>query len=236
MIVTNTNGIGLNVRKDPDANSPKVGSLDDGAAVDAADHAWRHVRTGVLEGWAAAEFLEDAPPAPPLPPSPNRFTAEQVANVLGAPLANVEAHLPRIYAALDEQGIGDRPTIIAALATIGVETGSFLPIREAWWLSEEWRRANFRYYPYYGRGFIQITWESNYRHYGDLLGVDLVDNPDRAMEPEIAARILALYFVAHNIPTLARQPDWYAVRLAVNGGDTGWDHFARLVDAFVDLA
>ena len=44
---------------------------------------------------------------------------------------------------------------------------------------------------YYGRGYIQITWESNYRKLGNRIGLGdkLVINPDLALEPDIAAHI-----------------------------------------------
>lgn len=82
--------------------------------------------------------------------------------------------------------------IAYVLATTDWETGhTFKPVREAFWKDEEWRRNNlYRYYPYYGRGFVQLTWEDNYRKYSEILGVDLVNNPDLAMEPLNAAFIL----------------------------------------------
>jgi predicted chitinase len=42
-------------------------------------------------------------------------------------------------------------------------------------------------YTYRGRGYVQLTWKDNYRKVGCRYGVDLVANPDRALEPEIAA-------------------------------------------------
>lgn len=41
-----------------------------------------------------------------------------------------------------------------------------------------------------GRGFVQITGRTNYEDWSRRLGVDLVANPARAAEPEIAARVL----------------------------------------------
>jgi hypothetical protein len=77
------------------------------------------------------------------------------------------------------------------LATTEWETGlTFKPVREAYWLSEDWRRRSFPYYPYYGRGFVQLTWKSNYEKYADILGIDLVHNPDLALQPLTALRIL----------------------------------------------
>jgi len=49
-------------------------------------------------------------------------------------------------------------------------------------------------YKYRGRGFIQLTGKSNYEEVGELIGVDLVGNPDLMLEPEIAARASAAYF------------------------------------------
>ncbi|WP_051289355.1 glycoside hydrolase family 19 protein [Chryseobacterium daeguense] len=76
-------------------------------------------------------------------------------------------------------------------ATVFHETGStFLPVREAPRLSEDWRKRNFRYYPYYGRGYVQITWDYNYKAYSKKLGVDLLKIPDLAMKPDYAWFIL----------------------------------------------
>jgi hypothetical protein len=43
---------------------------------------------------------------------------------------------------------------------------------------------------YYGRGFMQLTWKRNYNVMGKLLGVDLVDHPDKALELPVATQIL----------------------------------------------
>lgn len=43
---------------------------------------------------------------------------------------------------------------------------------------------------YYGRGFVQLTWLANYERASKVIGFDVVSNPDRVMEPAIAALIL----------------------------------------------
>jgi putative chitinase len=43
---------------------------------------------------------------------------------------------------------------------------------------------------YYGRGYVQITWKENYAKFSGLCGVDLVQDPDAALRPDIAALIL----------------------------------------------
>jgi predicted chitinase len=45
-------------------------------------------------------------------------------------------------------------------------------------------------YKFRGRGYVQITGRANYAKFAKLLGVDLVGNPDRALEPTIAASII----------------------------------------------
>lgn len=43
---------------------------------------------------------------------------------------------------------------------------------------------------YCGRGYVQLTWRSNYRRAGGKLGIDLEGHPDLALRPEVAAGIL----------------------------------------------
>lgn len=79
------------------------------------------------------------------------------------------------------------------LATVYHETNAtFNPVKEAYWITnaEEWRRKNLRYYPYYGRGFVQLTWDYNYRKYGKLLGRDFVNFPDLVMDYDTSFFIL----------------------------------------------
>jgi predicted chitinase len=49
-------------------------------------------------------------------------------------------------------------------------------------------------FKYRGRGMIQLTGKSNYKKYGDMIGVDLVKNPDLANDPVIAQKLAAAYF------------------------------------------
>lgn len=51
---------GLNVRESPNTSARVLGTLQEGAIVQANPRAWRWVETGVLKGWVADEYLEDA--------------------------------------------------------------------------------------------------------------------------------------------------------------------------------
>ena len=43
---------------------------------------------------------------------------------------------------------------------------------------------------YYGRGFVQLTWYENYDLMGMLLGEDLLNFPEKALQTDIATKIL----------------------------------------------
>lgn len=47
-----------------------------------------------------------------------------------------------------------------------------------------------KYYPYHGRGFVQLTWKDNYDKQGKRLGLDLVSNPELVLDVNISADIL----------------------------------------------
>lgn len=113
------------------------------------------------------------------------------------------------------------------LATVEHETaGTWQPVREAFWLSEDWRRKNLRYWPFYGRGYVQITWRENYAKYGALLGVDLVADPDLALQPDYARIILVHGFVTggftgHKLSDYVDDDkcDFVGARRCINGID-----------------
>lgn len=84
------------------------------------------------------------------------------------------------------------------LATAWHETNRTMqPVREAYWLSEAWRKEHLRYYPWYGRGYVQLTWQGNYRRADEecaKVGLTesgaILANADLAMRPDVAAHIM----------------------------------------------
>lgn len=118
------------------------------------------------------------------------------------------------------------------LATVEHETGGkFTPVTESWWLndSDKYLRTNpitKRYYPYYGRGLVQITWRDNYEKFGKLMGIDLVANPDLALDFNNALFIL-IHGMKHGIFTGKKLSDFFnkngsdfiGARAIVNGKD-----------------
>ncbi len=59
---------------------------------------------------------------------------------------------------------------------------------------------------FHGRGYIQLTHDYNYKKYGDMFGVDLLSDPDLAMEGELAAKIAVAYWNQSVRPTV--KGDW----------------------------
>ena len=126
-----------------------------------------------------------------------------------------------------KQGVTDKRQIAYIFATIAWETNHTMqPVREAYWCSEAWRRKHLRYYPFYGRGLVQLTWRANYEKFGTLLGVDLVTHPDLALYPAYAA-FIAVYGMKHgsfsgknlDIYFNKSNEDWVGARHIINGKD-----------------
>ena len=156
------------------------------------------------------------------------ISSEQVGKACGI---NPPAIWPLVVDALRAFGIDSLNVQIAAAATCAVEC-NFKPICER--LSDPKRqpkvfKAQSRYWPWFGRGLIQLTWEANYRRAGAALHIDLISHPELALEPKTAARILAWFFVENQVDDAAEARDWKLVRKRVNGGLNGWDRFYDVV-------
>jgi putative chitinase len=115
------------------------------------------------------------------------------------------------------------------LATALWETNRTMkPVKEAYWVrnAETWRKKNLRYWPWYGRGYVQLTWEANYIKAGKSLGLDLITDPDVVMEPNISAKILVRgskqgWFTGKRLDdciTLSRS-NFIGARRIINGTD-----------------
>ena len=113
------------------------------------------------------------------------------------------------------------------LATAYWETARTMKtVVEAFWLSEAWRKANLRYYPWHGRGYVQLTWRANYIKAGNALGVDLTKDPDAALRPDVAVPVLVVgmrdgWFTGKKLAEYItlRRSDYFNARRIVNGMD-----------------
>lgn len=90
-----------------------------------------------------------------------------------------------------------------------------------------------------GRGLIQLTGRKNYALYGHLLGIDLENHPELALDPVNSAKILALYFKLNNVTNACLRSDWLTVRKLVNGVNkatgmpNGWPEFNKIINQYI---
>jgi len=171
---------------------------------------------------------------------------DTIAAVLKCPPANVLKHWPLVESALQASTDAYSDNVaVAALATIRVECPLFAPQKEkggnSYYVSHYWENIAVRQglgnlsdvdairYP--GRGFIQLTGRWNYKHFGEKLGLDLVNFPEQAMEPEPAARIFALFFKERGCIDSANNRKWETLRKQVNGGQNGLEQFLYYITA-----
>lgn len=80
-------------------------------------------------------------------------------------------------------------------------------------------------YKFRGRGYIQLTGKDNYASAGKALGLDLLNNPELAADPEIAARIATWYWKKKpGLAAAGKAGNVEAATQAINGGQNGIEH------------
>ena len=72
---------------------------------------------------------------------------------------------------------------------------------------------------------MPLLGRAEYARFGGLVGADLVNQPDLALDPAVAARILAYDFMLKGVPKAANEDDWVKVRRLVHGDLSGWKRF-----------
>ena len=125
------------------------------------------------------------------------------------------------------------------LATTEWETGhSMQPVEEGYPLTGEALRKyqrSLRYYPAYGRGYVQITWPANYAR----LGLNKPEDYHKALEPEHALRGLFEgsifgWFTGKKLSDYISESrqDYVNARRVINGLDKA-DRIAKTAKAFL---
>jgi peptidoglycan L-alanyl-D-glutamate endopeptidase CwlK len=165
--------------------------------------------------------------------------------VPGTPLGDIKENLPILLEELRSAGLTSAPIMLAAIATVRLENGQFIPIAESpsrfntspggrGFDLYEFRRdlGNIQIgdgEKFKGRGFVQLTGRSNYQRFGATIGVDLIANPELANDPRVAAKLLAALLKANQgrIARALLDGDFREARRAVNGGSHGLDAFTE---------
>ena len=74
---------------------------------------------------------------------------------------------------------------------------------------------------YRGRGLIQITGKNNYRACGEVLGLDLISQPELLERPQHACTSAAWYWATNGLNTQADAGKFDAIIQRINGGQNG---------------
>ncbi len=74
---------------------------------------------------------------------------------------------------------------------------------------------------YIGRGIIQCTGKESYAKFGNLLNIDLVGNPELAIDPQYSLKIACEEWMEKGCNALADQDDITKITQRINGGQVG---------------
>lgn len=178
----------------------------------------------------------DTPSQQPVVPLAGDMSVEQLQAIMpNSDEAKARKHLPHINKAMAEFEINTRLRAAAWLANIAVETGELQHFQEL----DNWEGTyllNQPHYPYYGRGAIHLTWDYNYRTAGDFLGLDLVGNPDRAQDIDVAWRIAGYYWrymsAWGDLNSYADEGDFASTVRGVHGDIIDSTHYPRRLEHY----
>ncbi len=169
------------------------------------------------------------------------MTPVQLMACTGARFDRAQTFAPLIMAAMQEFEVNTPQRQAAFLAQVGHESGGLHFLVELWGPSEAQRRYEGRYdlgnvapgdgFKFRGRGLLQTTGRSNYRATGEALGVDLIAEPERLGEPELACRSAAWYWRMHGLNELADKGEFEKITKRVNGGLNGYPQRLGLWEA-----
>ncbi len=141
--------------------------------------------------------------------------------------AKAARYLPYLNKAMVEAGITTKPRQAAFLAQLGHESGSLRYMEEiASGAAYEGRRDLGNTQPgdgrrFKGRGPIQLTGRANYAAASKALGIDLINNPSRAADPDVGFRIATWFWQTRGLNALADQGNFDAITKRINGGYNG---------------
>jgi putative chitinase len=74
---------------------------------------------------------------------------------------------------------------------------------------------------YCGRGLKQLTGKDNYTRCGQGIGVDLVSDPDKLLEPAFAALSAGWFWSANHCSDFIDRDDFVGLTKKINGGTIG---------------
>jgi len=208
------------------ADVTKVASLDSGIVTNSTHHSYH--RNPTADYKIRAQKIAES-----IFPGDNPDTRNQ--------------NLDFILQAFQQKGLKDLHLLTATLATVRVECGRLIPI------SEHPSKYNtipggqpFSLYDFRkdlgnnglgegaqfkGRGYLQLTGRTNYQLYSNKIGLgdELVTNPEKMNDPDIAAKILVEFVYKHKdkMLTAIQAQDYTQLLRIINGGTFGLNTFQK---------
>lgn len=136
------------------------------------------------------------------------------------------SNMESIIGEWERRGLTDLRWLAYMLATVLAECGrNMAPIPEVGrGKGHEYGKA-VNGHVYFGRGYVQLTWDYNYRRMGTIVGVDLINNPDLALRQDVAAKILFEGMIRGSFTGkklddyFNTTTDWSNARRIINGTD-----------------
>ena len=137
-----------------------------------------------------------------------------------------------LESAMKEQGITNAKEQAAFMAQMDHETGGFKHMNELGGGKKYEGRKDLGNTQegdgdkFKGRGYVQLTGRHNYEKYGKMVGADLINNPDSAAQPDLAAKIAIAYWKStksdgKSLGEQAQAGNFDAVTRGINGGVNG---------------
>lgn len=101
--------------------------------------------------------------------------------------------------------------------------------------------------PYFGRGLVQLTGKSNYDRYGKKVGINLVNNPEKALEKKTSYDIAVEYLNEkrggiyadgnrkRSTFDLVSDGNFSLARKSVKGSNSGWQDVKSVYDKWLNI-
>lgn len=224
----------LNVRNGAGTNNAIVGTLYRGAAVSVLNtsNGWAKINYGSGSAYVSAKYLSTTKQSSGGGGSSSYQPSNGSAYALDPnKLAKVASGASKYYSQLvGSMGIANISSRLRAcgyIAQLAHESVNFLYMEEiASGDDYEGREDLGNTQPgdgrrYKGRGPIQITGRYNYTKASKALGIDLVNHPELASDPEIGFKLSAWYWNTNNLNSYCDNDDFVGLTRAINGGTNG---------------
>ena len=168
-------------------------------------------------------------------------------SLFGGALSQVQVDGQNLILALWEYGAGGTPMTDLRWLSYMLST-TYHETNQVMWPNVEMGSESYLqskpYYPFYGRGFVHLSWEDNYRYASTALSLvderDLVAHPEMARDSLIAGRIM-FRGMAEGWFTTRKLGDYFSedtddpinARQIINGNDKD-ELIAGYHDTFLD--